>query len=310
MTLARKFESSALGADISPALSSVIVALIGAAQELQQKLAHSATGHFSSTDIFNASGDQQTQQDRVAHELFVAALDATGAVGHIVSEEANEPVELGTGDLSVGIDPFDGSSAYQLGVPPGTIFAIFEKAKKLEDFCGKQVVASGLFVYSQRLELFLAINGSVFEIDANRARKIESIETSHRFVCANLSNIGSWPRGWARFFSQKVLETDGDQHFNMRWFGSLATHAKATILTGGLFAYPPDEREGYESGHLRLIYEAIPISFIIETLGGAGTDGLRRIAEIVPESAHQKVPLVFGEKSLVKGLAEAILRYP
>lgn len=42
------------------------------------------------------------------------------------------------------------------------------------------------------------------------------------------------------------------------------------ILTrGGLFMYPRDAREPSKPGKLRLMYEANPMSFIIEQAGGA-----------------------------------------
>jgi fructose-1,6-bisphosphatase I len=65
-------------------------------------------------------------------------------------------------------------------------------------------------------------------------------------------------------------------------------------MRGGVFLYPGDQRRGYANGRLRLVYEAIPIAYLIEQAGGAATDTIERILDIHPQSLHQRVPLVFG----------------
>ena len=42
---------------------------------------------------------------------------------------------------------------------------------------------------------------------------------------------------------------------------------------GGIFLYPADSRSGYETGRLRLVYEANPIAFLVEAAGGKAVDG-------------------------------------
>jgi fructose-1,6-bisphosphatase I len=58
-------------------------------------------------------------------------------------------------------------------------------------------------------------------------------------------------------------------------------------------------------GRLRLVYEANPIAFLCEQAGGAATDGIRPILDIVPEALHQNTPLVFG----CAGEVETLARY-
>jgi len=75
------------------------------------------------------------------------------------------------------------------------------------------------------------------------------------------------------------------------------------ILTrGGIFMYPLDEKmksRGLE-GKLRLMYEANPMSFIIEQAGGASSTGRERIMEIKPKDLHQRVPVILGSKNEVE----------
>ena len=72
------------------------------------------------------------------------------------------------------------------------------------------------------------------------------------------------------------------------------------ILTrGGLFMYPRDSRELSKPGKLRLMYEANPMSFLVEQAGGASTDGHQRILDIQPEGLHQRVAVFLGSKEEV-----------
>jgi fructose-1,6-bisphosphatase I len=82
--------------------------------------------------------------------------------------------------------------------------------------------------------------------------------------------------------------------YSSRYIGSLVADFHRTLLRGGIFMYPPTAR--YDSGKLRLLYEANPIAFIAEQAGGMATDGHRRIMEIEPDSLHQRAPLFVGSK--------------
>ena len=73
------------------------------------------------------------------------------------------------------------------------------------------------------------------------------------------------------------------------------------ILTrGGVFMYPRDSREPEKPGKLRLMYEANPMSMIIEQAGGAATNGTQRILDIQPTSLHQRVAVYLGSKEEVE----------
>jgi fructose-1,6-bisphosphatase I len=45
------------------------------------------------------------------------------------------------------------------------------------------------------------------------------------------------------------------------------------------------------------MYEANPMSFIVEQAGGASTTGTLRILEVQPTGIHQRVPVMMGCKS-------------
>jgi fructose-1,6-bisphosphatase I len=73
------------------------------------------------------------------------------------------------------------------------------------------------------------------------------------------------------------------------------------ILTrGGIFMYPKDTKDPAKAGKLRLMYEANPMSFIVEQAGGASSTGRERILDIRPEGLHQRVPVILGSKNEVE----------
>jgi fructose-1,6-bisphosphatase I len=51
---------------------------------------------------------------------------------------------------------------------------------------------------------------------------------------------------------------------------------------------------------LRLLYEANPMSFIVEQAGGLSSTGYERIMGIQPSGLHQRVPVILGSKNEVE----------
>ncbi len=85
----------------------------------------------------------------------------------------------------------------------------------------------------------------------------------------------------------------------MRWVASMVADVHRILTRGGIFMYPWDKREPNKPGKLRLLYEAAPMSFLIEQAGGMATDGAQRILDIVPTALHQRVSVMLGSKNEV-----------
>jgi fructose-1,6-bisphosphatase I len=66
-----------------------------------------------------------------------------------------------------------------------------------------------------------------------------------------------------------------------------------------VFLYPRDARTPDKPGKLRLMYEANPMSFIVEQAGGAATNGVQRILEVRPGQLHERVSVILGSKNEV-----------
>jgi fructose-1,6-bisphosphatase I len=68
--------------------------------------------------------------------------------------------------------------------------------------------------------------------------------------------------------------------------------------------YPIDSKmkKSGKEGKLRLLYEANPMSMIVEQAGGMAVTGYERILDIQPHSLHQRVPVILGSKNEVQRL--------
>ena len=87
--------------------------------------------------------------------------------------------------------------------------------------------------------------------------------------------------------------------FNMRWIASMVADVHRILTRGGIFIYPWDRKDPSKPGKLRLMYEANPMSLLIEQAGGAATNGRMRILDIAPDQLHQPVPVFLGSKNEV-----------
>jgi len=83
-----------------------------------------------------------------------------------------------------------------------------------------------------------------------------------------------------------------------------------TLLGGGVFYYPADTKDPRKpQGKLRLLYEAVPMSYLIEQAGGYGSTGRGPVLDVKPTSLHQRTPVFVGNRELVEKAEELIAKY-
>ena len=102
-----------------------------------------------------------------------------------------------------------------------------------------------------------------------------------------------------RYVSECVAGKDGPRgrDFNMRWVASMVAEVHRILMRGGVFLYPMDTTLREAGGKLRLLY-------IIEQAHGLATTGRERILEIIPESPHQRVPVILGSRAEVQRIID------
>ena len=116
-----------------------------------------------------------------------------------------------------------------------------------------------------------------------------------------MSNQRHWAAPISRYIDACLKGKTGarGKDFNMRWVASMVADVHRLMMRGGIFMYPWDKREPDKPGKLRLLYEANPMSFLVEAAGGAATDGQNPILDIQPTKLHQRVPVVLGSANEV-----------
>jgi fructose-1,6-bisphosphatase I len=117
----------------------------------------------------------------------------------------------------------------------------------------------------------------------------------------NMSNMRHWDEPVRRYIDECLQGKDGPRgkDFNMRWIASMVADVHRILTRGGVFMYPWDKREPHKPGKLRLLYEANPMSWLIEQAGGAATNGKERILDLHPTQLHERVSVVLGSKNEV-----------
>jgi len=122
----------------------------------------------------------------------------------------------------------------------------------------------------------------------------------------NMSNMRHWAKPVSRYVNECLAGSTGPRQkdFNMRWIASMVADVHRILIRGGVFMYPWDQREPDKPGKLRLMYEANPMSFLVEQAGGVSINGQQRILEIQPSKLHERVSVILGsanEVNLIMG---------
>lgn len=77
----------------------------------------------------------------------------------------------------------------------------------------------------------------------------------------------------------KVKDPGQGEVYSLRYVGSMVSDVHRTLLYGGIFMYPTDQRTTKGSCGCS---EVIPMSFIVEAAGGKATDEKMDILDLCP----------------------------
>jgi fructose-1,6-bisphosphatase I len=280
-------------------------------------------GILGSAESENVQGETQKKLDIISNDVMVNSLEWTGHLAGMASEEMDDPLSIPAmyprGKYLILFDPLDGSSNIDVNVSVGTIFSILRAPEgcenpTVEDYLqpGTRQICAGYAVYGPATMLVLTsghgVNG--FTLDRSIGEFILShpdmtIPADTREFAINMSNQRHWEAPVRRYVDECIQGKEGARgaDFNMRWVASMVADVYRILSRGGIFMYPQDSK--YKEGRLRLMYEANPMSFIVEQAGGAATTGRARILDIQPSALHQRVGVILGSKNEV----ERVTRY-
>ena len=302
----------------SSAVALTIQLLADAAALVAAAVADGASNaRFAEEGATNVQGEVQKYLDVFAHNAFLDAA-RNAPIACLLSEEEELPVSLHhDGALALAIDPLDGSSNIGVNSTIGTIFGIYPVVGGdiASNFLrsGRELVASGYFIYGARTELVVSLGSTpkIFALNVARTHWVfvrdGMIPKSANEFAINMSNYRFWSERERQFVDQCVDGKDGplSTDYNMRWLAALCGETHRIFARGGIFFYPADRRPSYERGRLRYIYECAPIAFLVENAGGVANDGAVAILDLVPETLHGRCPLCFGSAIQMQLFADA-----
>jgi fructose-1,6-bisphosphatase I len=262
----------------------------------------------------NIQGEQQQVLDVLSDEIFLAEMRSTGFICAVGSEEQEELLvieEYADADYLVLVDPLDGSSNLDVDGPVGTIFSVVKRKTANSERphvsdtlqSGRDVIAAGYVLYGPSTMLVCSVGAGVNGYTFNPANA--RFELSHAdmkipatggYCSVNESNSDQWLDNMGANLDRLKNESG----LGMRYVGAMVADMHRTILKGGIFLYPADAKN--TTGKLRLLYEAIPMGFIMEQAGGKAMSRGVPVLDIVPEALHQRVPVYLGAAAAVDTL--------
>lgn len=285
------------------------------------------TGAQGGGGSINVQGEEQKKMDVLTNDILKNCLKFTGKLNVLASEEEDDPVphsDIVVDEASKFVavfDPLDGSSNVDASIPTGTIFGIFRSdsnecaidpdlsLKEQKEKClvqtlqpGTNLVAAGYCLYSSSTHFVFTYGDGVngFTLDPVMGEFILThpnirIPPRGKIYSFNEANRWDWDVPLQEYVTA-IQNGEGESgvKYSSRYIGSMVGDIHRTLLYGGIFGYPADKKN--KDGKLRLLYEAAPMSFLVEQAGGVALTGKNPIMLIKPKQVHTRVPCILGSQ--------------
>ncbi len=280
---------------------------------------------LGSTNSTNVQGEVQKKLDILSNEILLDATEWGGHLAGLASEEMEKPYsipkEYPRGKYLLLFDPLDGSSNIDVNISVGTIFSVLQHTGDNQEVDegsflqpGYKQVMAGYTLYGPSTQMMLTLGDGVDAFTLHKEhgtfmlteRGVKIPEETQEYAI-NMSYQRHWYPPMTRYVQELLAGETGPRgkNFNMRWVASMVADVHRLLTRGGVFIYPRDQRDPSAKGRLRLMYEANPMSFIVEQAGGMSTNGLQRMMDIQPEELHERVAVFMGSKKEI----EVVTRY-
>ena len=306
---------------INQDLATLLLALAKESMAISDSVHQGAlAGVLGSAESENVQGETQKKLDIIANDRLLSSLADSGVVAGMASEEMDHCSPVAGGEnrpYLVLFDPLDGSSNIDVNVSIGTIFSVLNNPGRgsINDSGflqpGNQQVAAGYIVYGPQTTLVFSVGRGVdlFTLDRKSQTYVQtqkglSIPADTKEFAINMSNVRHWHPPVRRYIDELLAGETGPRgkNYNMRWIASMVADVHRVLSRGGTFMYPKDQRDPNKPGKLRLMYEANPMSLLIEQAGGKAYAGEQRILDIEPEGLHQRCSVMLGSANEIEVL--------
>ncbi len=248
----------------------------------------------------NMYGETQVEMDKWADKILVDRLRDLPSVASLSSEERDEVIDCHPdGRFSITFDPLDGSSLMGINLTVGTIVGIFRSSHPFVK--GSDLAGAMYILYGPLTTLTYSVGNGVHEFVLDRNGDFILQHEDLKIGPKKIFSPGALRKEWLPYHVRFIerLEKEG---YKLRFCGAFVADVHQIIHKGGVFTYPA--YNGGKSGKLRLLFEAIPMGYIVSQAGGAVSDGRTDILSIIPERLDQRVPIYIGGRKEIEMIHE------
>ena len=304
--------------------ASTIEAILDTVARTAPEIREGLVGRREYVEGENPSGENRLAADVHADRLLEERLLAIDGVGGYASEEREEVVEAdgetpdGGDELSVAVDPLDGSSNLKPNNAMGTIVAVYDAPLPAR---GRDLVAAAYVLLGPITTMVAAVDGRVTEyvVDSEalrasgqssgqRPRDDGDRHTAREDVALpdepTVYGFGGRIPDWTEGFTDYARGIESDTSLKLRYGGAMIGDVNQVMTYGGVFAYPA--LDSAPEGKLRLQFEGNPMAYIVESAGGESSDGDRSLLDVEPDDLHDRVPVHLGNADLIDRLEAAV----
>ena len=248
----------------------------------------------------NVSGDLQLEADLWADDLLRHRLAAVDGVNWYASEEREAAETVGDADdgFAVAVDPLDGSSNVKSNNPCGTVVGVYDEPLPAS---GRSLVAAGFVLYGPVTTMTVAADGDVTEylVEEGGRTDLGPVELPGEPV---VYGFGGRVPDWTVDFESFVHKVEDE--LKLRYGGAMIADVNQVLTYGGVFGYPG--LRSRPEGKLRAHFESIPMAYVVESAGGASSDGTQSLLDVEPDRLHERTPTFVGNESVIADLEAAL----
>jgi fructose-1,6-bisphosphatase I len=274
-----------------------------------------AAGAMVTTSV-QVAGAPPEKLDQVANQILIGATEWGGQLCGILSGAMDAPYaipkEYPRGRYLLLLDPMEGADNLDVGLPVGTFFSVLRAPEGVTDALpehflqpGRQQVAAGYVLFGPAGMMVITTGAGVHGFTLDREAGAYTLTHPNMRIperacdlAVDTANEAHWEDPVRRYVAECTAGAAGPrgEAYSMRWVDSLVVALHRILVRGGVCMIPRDVRAHGKSGHTHLLYEANPVAMLVEQAGGAASTCRAPVLDVVPESIHQKTPLVFGCK--------------
>jgi fructose-1,6-bisphosphatase I len=274
-------------------IDAIVDVVADAAPEIRAGL----PGRRTAAEAENPSGETQMAADVFADDLLRERIGAVSGVGTYASEERAEGVDVGRG-VSVCVDPLDGSSNLEPNAAMGTIVAVYDDSLPAS---GSDILAAAYVLFGPITTMVVAREGGVTEYVIGEDGTYDVLHEDVTIPEEPLVyGFGGRVPNWVEEFEAFADDIESDPSMKLRYGGAMIGDVNQVLTYGGIFAYPT--LTNAPEGKLRIQFEGHPVGYIIESAGGASSDGHKSLLDVESDGLHARTPVYVGNQELIDDL--------